>query len=741
VVADFGIALAVSNAGGNRITQTGLSLGTPQYMSPEQATGDRAIDGRTDIYSLGAILYEMLTGEPPHLGNTSQAIIARLLTERPHGVRTARPSVPEHLEAAVAHALEKLPADRFSTAREFADAIQGRGSLVSASSRLTSATGSASGAPTAGMRARLRDPVFLGMAAVGVAALAGLGVALRPAPAPPAVPVIRYVLSATDSTRPFDNFPWPAAVSPDGGTVVYSVNLPTNESILYVRRSDQLEGRPIPGTTGAYQPLFSPDGEWVAFQAGNKERKVRLDGSAPVTISDGGGANGADWTTGDELVLGAWGSFSGLSRVSTSGGQPAALTQPDTTTGERQHVWPIAFPDGRSVAFTIWSGTLASSRLGIASMDDGEVVPLDIAGIRSLGVLDDHLVYVQADGAIMAVEVDAGARRVTGRPIAVHDPVPLLSMLNGNSGAFLSRGGALVTSRGAGYGRVSWMSRDGREQPVLSDARAYSAPSLSPDESRLALIVGDGSQQDAWIYDVAGQTLTRLTTTGGVTGVQWAPDGRDVVYTAPGDQTRSAVWRQAAGRGTPPEKLYEASDLMPAARIAPDGKSLLVTRYRETTWDLFRVPLDSGGVAQPYAASKSQELSATFSPDGRWVALTSDESGRVEVYVRSYPDPSSRIQVSVQGGTDPVWSKDGTRLFYRAGQSILEARLSAAGSVMVAGRDTVLPGLPLLASYFASNMEVSRDGMRFLGVIADSDDFQLIVSPNWITEFRRRIGK
>jgi serine/threonine-protein kinase len=741
VVADFGIALAVSNAGGNRITQTGLSLGTPQYMSPEQATGDRAIDGRTDIYSLGAIVYEMLTGEPPHLGSTSQAIIARLLTERPHGVRTTRPVVPEYLEAAVAHALEKLPADRFSTAREFADAMQGRGTLAASPSHLTSGTTAAPATPPAGIRQRLRDPVFLGIAAVAVAASGALVVALRPAAVPPELPTIRYALATTDSTQPFQNYPWPAAISPDGGTVAYWVTQPSNQPILYVQRSDQLEGRPVPGTAGGFQPIFSPDGEWIAFQSSTKERKVRLDGSAPVTISDGGGANGADWTVKDELVLGAWGAFTGLSHVSTSGGSPVEFTRADTANGERQHVWPIAFPDGETVVFTIWSGTQASSRLAMATIGNDEVVPLELPGIRPLAVLDGHVVYVQSDGAIMAVEVDAGRKRVVGRPVPVHDPIPVVSALNGNSGAFLSRGGALVVSSGTGIGRLGWMVPRGTFEPLALEPRSFGEAVLSPDEKRLAIIVGDGMGSDAWIYDLGGRTLSRLTSSGGIYSVGWSQDGAEVIYTGPGDQTRSAVYRQAAGGGAPPTKLFEVNDLAPVVRMAPDGKSLLVTVYRATSWDLYRVPLDSGGDMRPFLTDRHQEMVGAFSPDGRWVAVQSDESGRFELYVRSYPDPSSRIQVSVEGGREPQWSRDGTRLYYRSGQSLMQARLSVGATVSVVGRDTLLEQLPGQSNFFANSYEVARDGRRILVLSIDVNNFRLVVSPNWITEFRRRIGR
>jgi serine/threonine-protein kinase len=739
VIADFGIALAVSNAGGNRITQTGLSLGTPQYMSPEQATGDRAIDGRTDIYSLGAMTYEMLSGEPPVSGSTSQAIIARLLTDRPRPIRSTRSAVPEYLDAAVARALEKLPADRFGTAREFAEALQGRGVTAGLTGGAAPATTAMRPAATT-WRGRARDPVVIALAVVTVTALGGVLALLRRPTPPASLAPIRYVMSATDSTKPSDNFPWPAAISPDGETVVYSVAKSVAGTMLYVLRSNQLEAHPIPGTEGAFQPIFSPDGKWVEFEVNGKERKVRLDGSAPVTISDGAGANGADWSTGDEIILGAWGTFSGLSRVSAAGGTPVEFTHPDTTKGERQHVWPIALPDGKAVVFVVWSGTLASSRLAIASLGDGQAVALDLPGIRPLAVLDDMLVYAQVDGAIMAVGIDARGKRLTSKPIPVHDPVTVPAALNGNSGIFVSRGGALVTSRGGTRGKLVWVSPGGSVQPVVPEPRSFTMPSISPDERRLAVIVTEGQKSDVWIYDLGLSTFSRLTSNEAVNSVHWSADGTRVVFTAAGEKSRSAVWSQLAAGGAPADKLFEQSELMPEATLAPDAKSVVITAYHETTWDIFRVPLDSPKVVRTYIGTKAQELGGAFSPDGKWLTVVSDESGRFEVYVRSYPDPSSRIQVSVSGGTDPLWSKDGTRLYYRAGALLLAARVSMSPSFAVLGRDTVMTSAPMVGSYFARSFDVSRDGRRFLGIVSEKDDFQLVVSPNWMTEFRERVA-
>jgi Tol biopolymer transport system component len=574
-------------------------------------------------------------------------------------------------------------------------------------------------------------------------ALASLAVAIKLArrTEPAALPPVRFIMAATDSTRPYDNFPWPAAISPDGGTVVYSVAKSATTTMLYQLRTDQLEAHAIPGTTNAYQPYFSPDGKWLAFEMDGKERKIRLDGSAPVSIADAGAANGADWTATDEIVLGSQGGIHGISRVSAGGGQPVALTQPDTAKGERDHVWPIGLPDSKLIVFAIWSGSLASSHLGITSLDDGKVVPLGIPGIRPLAVLDGMLIYVQADGAVMAVALNAGRKRIEGRPIPVHDPVPVVAIFNGNSGIFVSNGGGLVTSLGAARGKLAWVSRDGHTQPVSPLSRSFASLSLSPDERRIAVVVSEDQKSDVWIYDVALATLSRLTSVGTVRSAEWSPDGSRIVFTAAGDGASSAVWSQFASGGTPAEKLFQQPVLMNRATMSPDGKSLLVTAIPEDVWKVFRVSLDSGRVAQSYLTAKGNVHAPQFAPGGKWVALVADESGRDEVYVRSFPDPSSKIQVSVAGGGEPVWSRDGSRLYYRSGSQLFAARVSLSPSFTLLGRDTVLSNAAIVGGYFSASYQPMRDGRRVLANLSDRQDFQLVVSPNWITELRRRVAE
>jgi eukaryotic-like serine/threonine-protein kinase len=733
LVADFGIALAASSAE-TRMTETGMSLGTPQYMAPEQAMGERQITAASDVYALGCVAYEMLTGDPPFSGSTAQAIVAKVVTEQPRSMIAQRHTIPRNVEQAVFTALEKLPADRFATASEFATALTDRG--------YTSATASGPVGPAVA-RSRLRDPLFVGMGVVTVAAVVGgAALAMRPGKAPAVVPPIQFVMATTDSTRPFDNFPWPAAISPDGGTVVYTVVPPSGAPSLYYLRTDQLAPRIIAGTAGAYQPYFSPDGKWLAFEMAGKERKVHLDGSAAVTIGEGNGANGACWTASNQIVLGSQGGYSGLSEMSAAGGTPAVLTRVDSAKGERNHLWPIGTPDGRAVVFTIWSGSLATAQLGIAPLQTGTVTRLGVAGIRPLAVLDGMLVYVRADGSIMAVGLDVSGEKVAGSPIPVHDPVSVLSALNGNSEIYISQGGALVSSIGGATGRLSWISHTGAVTAVSPKAGNYVAVALSPDQHRIAVLVDDDGQSDVWIDDLTLGTFSRLTTLKTVTSVAWTPDGANLLYLA-AEQNGNTLYLQRASGGVPAKQLALFPVSAAGAVMAPDSRSVLVDVSPSDLWQLERLTLDSVVTTHPYLAVSGNAHAAQFSPDGKWVALTSDESGQEEVYLRSYPDPSSKLQVSAGGGASPVWSADGKRLYYVSGTSLLAARLTTTPTLTLLGRDTVVASFPTptVGGYFTPAFQPSRDGQRFLASVPDRNDYQLVISPNWITQFRRKIAE
>ena len=736
LVADFGIALAASKASGARMTETGMSLGTPHYMSPEQAMGEREITARSDVYALGAVLYEMLTGDPPFTGSTAQAVVARVVTESPRPLVPQRHTIPPHVEAAVLTALEKLPADRFASAAQFAEALT-RPGLAPAT---TTASTQVVPRPAARTRSRLQSFIVPCLAVVAGAVLALAAARLFRSSTPPGLRTVRFLYTGSDSARVRPDIPWPATISPDGGTLVYGVEIDGGDFMLYSRRMDQLEPQPIPGTKNAFQPLFSPDGQWLAFQADNKEKKVRLDGSAPVTIAEGSSANGVAWTTTDVLVRGSTGPVHGLAQVSVAGGEPVQLTAPDTTKGELDHLWPVALPDGRTIVFVIWSGSLASSRLAITSLDDGVITDLGLKSIRPLAVLDGALVYVQSDGAVMAVRLNARRRRVEGKPIPVLDPVTVIAANNGNSGIYLSQSGALVTGRANARAHLAWVGRDGAAQRIGTEGRDFNQPRLSPDGRRLAMLISEGAKSDVWIYDLATGTLSRLTTLENVTSVEWSSTGQDVIYSAGGFDTRAGVWSQAVDAASAPERLLELSHLTPVASMSPDRHWVVLASLYES-WDLMRVALDSARRVQPFSATRAEEVAPRISPDGRWVALVSNESGTFEVYVRSFPEPTAKLQVSVGGAGSPQWSADGSSLYYVTGDAIVQARLAPGAVPRVLSRDTAFAGLRNPGTLYGNaNFSLTRDGTRIAMPIAESGGYQLVVVPNWITEFRERMA-
>jgi eukaryotic-like serine/threonine-protein kinase len=733
VIADFGIALAVSNAGGNRITQTGLSLGTPQYMSPEQATGDRTIDGRSDIYSLGAVAYEMLTGEPPHTGSTSQAIIARMLTENPRPMRTTRPSIPEHVDFAVKHALEKLPADRFSTAHEFAEAMQGRNTAGTTGLYAFNQTASRTAALT--WKAKLRDPITIGLAAIAAAALA-FAILRTPKSTGPQK-VVRYVLAAPDSLKPVQNTPWPAAISPDGGTVVYS---PLAGPGLFYLKTDELDARPIPGTQNATQPHFSPDGQWVAFESNGKLRKVRLGGGAPVAVTDANSENGADWTPKDEIILGSEGSKRGLSQVSAAGGDLVEFVRPDKSQGETDYLWPISAPDGNSVIFTIWTGSLASAQLASVSVGGTDVKKLGVKGIRPLAVVGRTLVYVQSDGLVMALALNRSYREATGHAVPVLDPVGVPPGTNGNSEIFVSPNGALVTSRGGQSSELAWVARDGTISLVSKDVRTYGVPRLSPDGRRVAVAITDEGKSDVWIRDLSNGTVSRLTASGSAGSPAWSPDGSMVYYLGLDKNDRYVVWAQQADGGTEPQRISDAGAGAIGLSVAPDGRSVAFGAYTDNSWNIFRASLDTPGVAKVYIATLANEFAPQFSPDGKWLALASDEAGATESFIYSYPVPTARVQISAGGGGEPIWSRDGHSVFYRKGSGMLEAKLTQAPNMRVISRDTAVTQMgSIIESGIIASYDIAPDG-RFIGRSSNKDDYQLVIVPNWRIELEQKLA-
>ncbi|MEP7326987.1 MAG: protein kinase [Gemmatimonadota bacterium] len=732
LVADFGIALAVSSAGGSRLTETGMSLGTPYYMSPEQAMGEREITPRSDIYALGCVLYEMLLGEPPFTGPTTQAIVARMLTEEPRAPMLQRKAIPPHVEQALLIALEKLPADRFESAAAFAEALQGKPFALPTGGRARM-PGSVAAPAAYGRSARL----LIGASVCVVALVAGAGAWAWLSPrGAPQLPV-RFVLTLPPSAPLLDGSGSPLVLSPDGRTLAYR-SPAAGSTMLYRRGFDQLVPTVIDGTGQADLPFISPDGKWVAFFTPTELKRVPIDGGPAATIARVVQSQGASWGPNNIIVLGSYHGVDGLSRVSVAGGQPSPFTRLDTTRSELSQRWPHVLADGKTVLYTSWgNGGLPTARIGIASLETGECTILDLAGTSPFGIVEGQLLYVRADGVLMGAPIDLRRRRITGDAAALVGVGSVMIGAGGGAKASLSETGALAYVTGSASSRLVLVGANGAVRALAAEPRDYDSPRFSPDGKRIAVAINT-QPPDIWVYDIAPGTLTRLTSQGANIRPEWAPDGKRIAFVS-SRSGENGVWVRAADGSAPPRKVFESRDDALEVVVAPDGGAL-VYRANQTggSYGVWFRSLDDVTTPKSFFSTASfHEIMPSLSPDRRWLAYASDESGATEVYVRPFPGPSARYLVSAGGGSEPRWAPDGRRLFYRSGRRMLVAQVSTVPAFSVSGRDVLFEG-----SYSTGashqNYDITPDGQGFLMLQRDADA-DVVVVLNWLTELRARI--
>ena len=740
LVADFGIALALTSAG-SRMTETGMSLGTPHYMSPEQAMGDRELTPRSDVYALGAMTYEMLLGEPPFTGPTAQSIVAKVMTERPAPLLPRRDRIPPQVEDAVLTALEKLPADRWGTAKEFAEAIQG-GSLRP------------SRADPRRRPRRPRDPLRLGLAVALVVAAGFAAWQWRAARRTLPEVVLRIPIELprhASSGLPIGSG---VAISRAGHAVAYIAGSSDGASQqILIRATDDLKPRAIPGTERAQSVAFSPDGRWLVFISVGSLNKVAGDGGAPVPLADMPRFRGASWSPKFGIIAS---DGVGLVTIPEAGGSPRPLSLPDTTRGEHGQVYPLVLADGEKALYaSIGDGSPGSRKIGVLSLATGKTARLDVSGTYPFGVVDGFLVYATETGDIMAVRFDVRRSRVYGAPVKVAEGVS--STGTGDVMGALSESGALVGQFGSGAGEVVLVDRGGEVRPLIPDPRAYSSPRFSPDGRRIALAIGQASRRDVWIYELGSQTLTRLTSGGRSNDrPEWSSDGTRVLYRTSGEagaaEDESEIWWRRADLGEPAKPLYQQdpTSRQPGTRrvdvweavMTHDGRGLVaqIDSHQGMGADVVHRMLPDDTTTTVISATPAEENQARPSPDGRWVAFRSDASGINQVLVRPLPGPGGQVVVSTTFGSDPVWSRDGRHLYYRDGQKLIEATVAPSSGFSVVSRTPLFEDTFLFAPAPHANYDVAPDGGHFVA-IRPAEPPQLVLVHNWRAELRRRMNE
>ena len=709
------------------LTQEGTLVGTFQYMSPEQLEG-REPDARSDIWALGLVLYEMLTGRRPFTGKSQASVIAAILRTDPPPIATLTPLVPPGLDRVVTACLAKDPDERWQCAHDLKREL----------SFIASGGPQADAAIPSARRGGPPWPVVAGLAAL-LALAAGLGAYRLGRSSPePARPVMRFVAALPEGEALFLGRGSALALSPDGKRLVY-LGGPAGTRQLFVRALDQLEATPLPGTEGADAPFFAPDGEWVGFLAAGKLKKVPIGGGPALTLCDAPDGRGGSFGPDDTIVF-TPGNFTGLVRVSASGGTPVPLMTPDSSTGERTHRWVQVLPGGQAALFTVGiaGGTsFDEARIGVVTLATGKARLLSEHGFYARYTSSGHLLYLRGD-TLLAAPFDLGRLEVTGAS------VPVLEGLrtNASGGAHFSvsgtgalayiPGGALEADRG-----LVFVDRKGNVEPVSDERRDFMFPRISPDGRHVAVSTRVGTP-DIWVLDVERGAFARLTSgPGNRTVPAWTPDGRRITYWSglPG-RSGSLYWKAADGSGSQEELLPGRSSGLTAS-WSPDARYLAYEeRDAQGGWNVWVMPLTGDRQPRAFVSTPADELGPAFSPDGRWLAYHSNESGRVEVYVQAFPGPGGRFQVSNQGGENAVWARNGRELFYRTGTKMMAVDVSSGPTPRIGA-----PRLLWERRFLEGVYDVHPDG-RFLMIQPREEKrppSQFTFVLEWWSELRRRV--
>lgn len=761
-IMDFGLARLTDRLS---VTHTGTILGTPAYLSPEQAQG-LPIDGRSDLWSLGVVLYEMVTARLPFPADHDAALVHAIIHIEHEPITAVRAGVPLELDRIVDKALAKRPGERYQHADDLLiDLRQLRKRIDSGSLRRDSSQPSAP-APSSMRRERIAW-------ALAVIALLGLCGWLVFRPSPPVPAITRVLLNVAPAERlraqpGDDGLPQgrpsrtAIALSPDGRSLVFS-GVVGEQQQLYARPLNALDAVSLAGTEGAQCPFFSPDGHWIGFWASGALKKVPLAGGPPVTVADvPDSITSANWGPRDTIVFA--GLTGGVFRVSARGGTPEPLTALDMERRELNHRFPQLLPDGDAVLFTVTHDLIPNwdrTEIAVERLATKVRTRLIGGGADARYLPSGHLVYVR-HGSLMAAPFDANRLEVTGDSIGVVAGVMQAANMGYNqfdsgAGQFsISDTGSLAYVAGGPMPdrefSLVWVDRNGgRATPLRAPSRYYLGPRLSPDERRVAVAIfsSDSAKRNVWIHDIQQGTLRPLTTVGDSGMPLWTPDGARVVFPSGGAFSGNLFWTLADGTSNP-ERLTTGEFGQLSSSVAYDGSTLAFVERN----DVWVMGLHGDRTPRPFVNSRFFENFPDFSPDGRWLAYVSNETGQREVWVQPFPGPGAKQQVSRDGGQAPVWRKDGREIFYQSWHDappsenepvrIMVVPVSTTGSQISFGPPRQLFEGPYFPTVPVRGYDVTRDGQRFLMARMDPRPLiaarEIVLVQNWSQELSQKLS-
>ena len=754
-VLDFGLAKALSDDPTDvdmsnsptlsmAATRQGVILGTAAYMSPEQAKG-KVADRRADVWAFGVVLYEMLAGKQLFSGETIPETLASVMKEEP-----ALDKIPSNTPPAIRNLLRRC------LEKPVRRRVQHIGEVRIVLEDVLSGVALGPAEPVAAQRKgreRLAWAAAVALFVLTTIAFA-IGYVLR-APKPPQQTRLSAEIGADASLYTATGAS--AILSPDGMRLALLATASDQKRRIYIRSLDHLQATALSGTENATNPFFSPDGQWIGFFADGKLKKISVQGGAAVTLCDVTTGVGGSWGD-DGTIVFAPIQTSALSNVSSAGGSPQPLTTLDKQAGEITQRWPQVLPGSKAVLFTsdTGQGNYEDAEIVVYSVDSRQRKTVQRGGYYARYLLSGHVVYLH-EGTLFALPFDLQRLEVTGQPAPILEGVLTTPGTGGAQFSFSNTGNVVYVAGGSEGQKVSiyWMDREGRFTPLRETPADYRNPAFSPDGKRLALEIFDGKSRDVWVYEWERDTLTRLTFAGETNAYpSWTPDGQRIVYSS--QEKGGALnlgWIRADGAGNA-QRLAESKNNQYARSWRPDGKVLAFRQTNpETSADIMTLSVEGNeksgwkpGEPKPFVNSAFNELEPAFSPDGRWLAYQSIESGSIEVYVRPFPGPGGKWQISTGGGSHPKWSRNGKELFYRTADSkIMVATYTASGDSFRADKPQLWsPGQFTNLGGGVGNFDLHPDGKRFAVLKAPGTEVTAAVNKvsfifNFFDELRAKL--